>query len=90
MYINLGDNVTLTAFTNFSGNPAPITSWFNESDDDIILSGGRFQILTPTQLMITNVISGDIGTYQFNAQNILGNLSTEINLVEACELAIIV
>lgn len=90
MYTHLGDNVTLTAFINFSGNPTPITSWYNESDDDIILSGGRFQMPTPTQLMITNVISGDIGTYQFNAQNILGNLSTEINLVEACELAIIV
>ena len=69
----VGGSVTLTAFTNITGNPEPQSSW--------VLTGGTARgDTTSRQLTITNLTPADSGNYTNTLTNTLnGNDNRSIN-----------
>ena len=67
----VGDNITLVAHVNITGNPVPGSVWmFNGS----IVTRGDTSV--SGQLTITNITTGDDGNYSNTLSNMLNNGST--------------
>ena len=81
VYASVGDNTTLTALWNLSGNPFP-SSWWGVGDKRINLDD-QFSSKFPGQLIITNVLKEDFGQYTFTASNgIRQDLNMTVSLLE--------
>ena len=85
VYTNLGDTVVLKAFTMFMANPIPFQIWISPSNNSINNKSTQyFPLFSDTvQITINNVSISDIGVWTFGASNIIGNISTNIDLVIA-------
>ena len=67
----VGDDITLVAHVNITGNPVPGSVWmFNGS----IVTRGNTSV--SGQLTITNITTGDDGNYSNTLSNMLNNGST--------------
>lgn len=80
----LGIDVTLTFFTDLTGNPIPNITWTLDSNR-VIIDGQHFAS-NYSQLSITNITGLDFGNYTANASNGIGtDLFATIELVQGSE-----
>lgn len=76
---NASGSVTITAYTNIMGNPVPTSTWTRDGNN--IVTGGRFNIDTSGQLIISSVISSDAGLYINTLSNSVNSINNTIELI---------
>ena len=78
----VGDTVTLVAYVNITGNPAPDSMWiFSET-------AARGNTAVSGQLSITDITTADNGSYTNTLNNSLNNISSTVQLQVLSESAL--
>ena len=74
----IGSTATFLCVT--SGDPTPLTNWYNEDDEDVMSLGDpRVQLVGDT-LVISNIRESDSQLYTCTASNVVGSTSSTVQL----------
>ena len=89
LYALIGENITLTAFTDVLGNPMPSAVWRDHSNATVPLQG-RYSAPKSGQLRIENITAGDFGKYNCILKNEIGSIMNEVELKLASMFVILI
>lgn len=83
--VQIGGNVTMTAFSGFASNPEPVASgWIAPNTASFIntTTDTRLTVVDTDikRITITNVSLSDNGSWVYGARNIIGDGSTNVVL----------
>ena len=76
-YVLVGDNITITSFTDINGNPVPSSSWTLSGSP--LSADSRFNTDTLGQLTISSITLADAGNYTNTLTNNVAGDNMSIN-----------